>query len=282
MTDGEAALIFVLAFIIGLCLYFLPAIIAKGRGHHNTLGIFVLNWLLGWSFLGWVAALVWACTDPRRDSSEVNILIQSGQHGDSSAPASLPAIRSYAEGSPLAHERQQRGSWMPLVLALAAISAILFGVVIYHAVIPKKGSATQVASAPAPTVSPVRSVSVPAAETTPEPGMGQGEAEADDSDAIAEPGPDPVWIDATAHRGQFVTDGALVCPDRESLTRMENEIEGATNGGSVNMDLKYGCDVIPAGTKIRASATVDGWRVEGSNGNSQVRGFTLKDMVQTN
>lgn len=41
-------------------LYFLPAIIAKARKNSNTTGIFVLNLLLGWTFLGWIGAMIWA------------------------------------------------------------------------------------------------------------------------------------------------------------------------------------------------------------------------------
>lgn len=48
-----------------LAVYFLPAIIAGGRHHHNSTAIFVLNMLLGWTLLGWVIALVWACTAVR-------------------------------------------------------------------------------------------------------------------------------------------------------------------------------------------------------------------------
>lgn len=45
----------VLAFI-----YFLPGIVSTLRGHPNTLAIWVLNIFLGWTFVGWVIALVWA------------------------------------------------------------------------------------------------------------------------------------------------------------------------------------------------------------------------------
>jgi Superinfection immunity protein len=50
-------------FILALCLlaYFFPWIVALCRGHQATLAIFILNLFLGWSGLGWVAALVWAC-----------------------------------------------------------------------------------------------------------------------------------------------------------------------------------------------------------------------------
>jgi hypothetical protein len=48
-------------FLIGCgLLYFLPSII----GHRKQAfgGIFVLNLLLGWTVIGWIAALIWACT----------------------------------------------------------------------------------------------------------------------------------------------------------------------------------------------------------------------------
>lgn len=49
-------------FIIGLAVfvYLLPAFVALQRKHVNTTAICVLNVLVGWSFIGWVAALVWA------------------------------------------------------------------------------------------------------------------------------------------------------------------------------------------------------------------------------
>jgi hypothetical protein len=47
--------------IVMLALYFLPAIIAAARHHPQSVVIFVLNLLVGWTFLGWVAAIVWAC-----------------------------------------------------------------------------------------------------------------------------------------------------------------------------------------------------------------------------
>jgi cytoskeletal protein RodZ len=41
-------------------IYLLPAFIALVRYHHNAASIFLVNLLLGWTFLGWVGALVWA------------------------------------------------------------------------------------------------------------------------------------------------------------------------------------------------------------------------------
>lgn len=47
--------------IFCLFLYFLPATVAHSRKNPNTLAVFVLNLFLGWTFIGWVIALVWAC-----------------------------------------------------------------------------------------------------------------------------------------------------------------------------------------------------------------------------
>jgi hypothetical protein len=69
---GERPLIpaLVLFLMMGLLvvLYFLPSLTAASRGHHNRAAIFALNLLLGWTFLGWVAALVWSLTAPRAPS----------------------------------------------------------------------------------------------------------------------------------------------------------------------------------------------------------------------
>ena len=47
-------------FLVGLVVYFLPAIIAAFRRHPNMLAIFLIDLLLGWTFLAWIGALVWA------------------------------------------------------------------------------------------------------------------------------------------------------------------------------------------------------------------------------
>ena len=68
-NEGDAAVggLLLLAFVcIGLLFYFLPAVIAVMRQHQNTAAIFVLTLLLGWTFLGWVCALVWSFTAVER------------------------------------------------------------------------------------------------------------------------------------------------------------------------------------------------------------------------
>ena len=49
--------------------YLLPALTAAVRGHHNKSAILALNVLLGWTAIGWIAAMVWAGTAVRHRSS---------------------------------------------------------------------------------------------------------------------------------------------------------------------------------------------------------------------
>lgn len=51
-------------------IYLIPAMLAEYRHHRQRIAIAILNILLGWTFIGWVAALVWACTS---DGSDVFI-----------------------------------------------------------------------------------------------------------------------------------------------------------------------------------------------------------------
>ena len=52
--------------IFAILFYFLPAIIAKKRDHANATPIALVNFFFGWSVLGWLVALIWACTSNTR------------------------------------------------------------------------------------------------------------------------------------------------------------------------------------------------------------------------
>lgn len=70
----EAALFFfiVVGGLAGLAVYFIPFIIAAARSH-NTTGVFLVNLLVGWTFIGWLVALVMACgSKPRPAQVYVN------------------------------------------------------------------------------------------------------------------------------------------------------------------------------------------------------------------
>jgi hypothetical protein len=63
--------------IIGVVLvYLLPWMVALGRHHHNARAILALNVLLGWTFIFWVAGLVWALTSVQRPSREPGNTLQ--------------------------------------------------------------------------------------------------------------------------------------------------------------------------------------------------------------
>jgi hypothetical protein len=79
MLDAIGSLIAGLIFTIGLTLlallYFLPTIVVLMRHAHDVTGVvIVLNLLLGWTFLGWVASLAMAFSG----SSSQRAIPQSG------------------------------------------------------------------------------------------------------------------------------------------------------------------------------------------------------------
>ena len=47
-----------------LFIYFIPALVALVRNHHNKLAICLLNVFLGWTLIGWIVALVWSAMKP--------------------------------------------------------------------------------------------------------------------------------------------------------------------------------------------------------------------------
>ncbi len=70
MSADAVPYLLLFAVLVG---YFVPAFVADLRGHHNTSAIMALNLLLGWTVLGWIAALIWALTatgDPARRRAE--------------------------------------------------------------------------------------------------------------------------------------------------------------------------------------------------------------------
>lgn len=50
--------------LVATLLYFVPALIAHNK--RDFAAIFIVNLLFGWTFIGWIIALVWACAaDPK-------------------------------------------------------------------------------------------------------------------------------------------------------------------------------------------------------------------------
>lgn len=51
-----------------VALYTLPLCISGFRRHRHQMAIVALNLLLGWTVIGWVAALVWALMDQTKSA----------------------------------------------------------------------------------------------------------------------------------------------------------------------------------------------------------------------
>ena len=95
MTNGE----FLALAIIGLTVYFLPLIVAAARGHPNDNAIFALNLFLGWTFIGWVAAPVWALTSIGPLQGQISVVAQVRESAPSTATE--PPIAPKREPSPM-------------------------------------------------------------------------------------------------------------------------------------------------------------------------------------
>jgi amino acid permease len=80
------ALTSVILFVMLAVLYFLPTIVAALRHHHNTAMIAILNFFLGWTFIGWVVFLAMSFGNP----SPQQTIIQN-VYGGPVAPAPTPA-----------------------------------------------------------------------------------------------------------------------------------------------------------------------------------------------
>ena len=61
-SSPKTGLYGVSVFLLLLCVYMMPTIIAFNRHHRNLNTIAVLDVFLGWTFVGWVIALVWSLT----------------------------------------------------------------------------------------------------------------------------------------------------------------------------------------------------------------------------
>lgn len=76
--------------ILLLLLYFVPSVVGFVRDHHNKWAIFALNLLLGWTFLGWIGALVWSLTRPSPQPQVVHVFHDQDQLPPPTAPPDPP------------------------------------------------------------------------------------------------------------------------------------------------------------------------------------------------
>jgi hypothetical protein len=74
MTSASIVLLIIVA-----ALYFTPSIIAIMRKKTNMAPIIIIDILLGWTFVGWVVALVWAAA---AEKTPQTVIVNN--YGDSS------------------------------------------------------------------------------------------------------------------------------------------------------------------------------------------------------
>ncbi|MFM0339517.1 superinfection immunity protein [Paraburkholderia fungorum] len=77
-----------------LVLYLVPAIIADARERKDAFAVTMVNILLGWTIVGWFAALVWA----RHPISERSLMHFAKRAQRAVARATIDAIIARAEG----------------------------------------------------------------------------------------------------------------------------------------------------------------------------------------
>jgi len=94
--DGSGAAL-LLAVILGF--YFLPCIVTAYRKVHSSAGIGLVNLLLGWTLIGWVVALVWACSAETEAQVKAHVvdydqmaaaMLRAQQHAATVVAAPLP------------------------------------------------------------------------------------------------------------------------------------------------------------------------------------------------
>jgi len=88
---SAAAIVVAWLLAVGTFAYMLPWAIAASRGKSNHGAIAIINLLLGWTLIGWVAALVMACGAHQASAAGYVLAVQGPQqYGTIAPPAAAP------------------------------------------------------------------------------------------------------------------------------------------------------------------------------------------------
>jgi Superinfection immunity protein/Short C-terminal domain len=71
-------MVYIAGGIVAFLLYFFPSIV--GYKHRNADSICILNLFLGWTFIGWVVALIWAFSNDKKDKVEIDSKTSVPEH----------------------------------------------------------------------------------------------------------------------------------------------------------------------------------------------------------
>jgi len=68
LLAGGGGTLMIGGLVLAGAFYLLPTLVATSDHHPHTQSIFVVNFFLGWTLIGWVVALAWATMPitPRR------------------------------------------------------------------------------------------------------------------------------------------------------------------------------------------------------------------------
>lgn len=109
----------IFTLILALSLYFVPAMIAVGRRHVNALPILLTNLYVGWTVLGWIAALIWALSNTV-----------------AAAPATAAAYAPTTSSSSVPMPASKAGKY---TMIAGAVFAVLFILVFFLTPVPPGG-----------------------------------------------------------------------------------------------------------------------------------------------
>lgn len=91
------AFVGLILILLVVAAYFLPTLVAWQR-KHNVSGVLIVNFLVGWTMIGWIIALVMACgTDKTQNITVINQApgapapLFDPRTGERLAPAATPA-----------------------------------------------------------------------------------------------------------------------------------------------------------------------------------------------
>lgn len=73
-------ILFLIGFIFVAFIYFLPVYIASKKDHPNFGVILLITVLFGWTLLGWLVCMIWACIDT--NNNETNNMNGSNKYED--------------------------------------------------------------------------------------------------------------------------------------------------------------------------------------------------------
>ena len=64
-------------FALMVISYWFPTLLAFHWRHRNRAAILIVNFFFGWTVVGWVISLIWACTDNRETAPSAQFQARS-------------------------------------------------------------------------------------------------------------------------------------------------------------------------------------------------------------